>query len=419
MTKSNSLNKRLDELASQCVKCGLCLEHCPTYQLTDNENESPRGRIALVQALTKEQLPPSKKVLEHLDNCLTCRHCERVCPAHVEYGELITLGRQWTQEHSKAKHSSKTRMLTWVVNSPKRISFVGKLLRFSQASGLRFLGKITGITFLLGLRPLDTLLPKVPSQSAFKPSYPSKEACQGEVALFLGCLSRWCDRNIVDAAIYTLNACGYKVHVPRSQGCCGAMALHQGNMQDAQKLVDKNVKAFDMPAIEAILTTASGCGSMLLEANQYFPDKAIANLSDRTKDISHFVLAKCPTKKLAPLNYTVALHTPCTLQNCMKASQQPHDLLKNIPDLRVFDITEKNTCCGSAGSYMLENPEWANKLVDNILAELGDTRVDYIATSNIGCALHIRKAVQKRGWKTQVVHPIILTAMSLGWKPHH
>lgn len=414
---NKSLAQTIDELASQCVKCGLCLPHCPTYQISADENESPRGRIALMQALAKEQLQPDKKVVDHLERCLTCRHCERVCPAHVQYGELITTGRTWLQQQPKhpIKHSFKTRLLSRIVQKNKNITRMGKLLRLTQVTGLRALGRYTGITFMMGLRPLDKLLPKVPSQKAFKNFYPTQEELKGEVALFLGCLSRWCDRKVVEASIYVLNACGYHVHIPANQGCCGAMAMHQGLNANAKRLIDQNVQAFNEAKLAAILTTASGCGGMLKEANLYFPNEQTDKLSSKIHDVSHFIADAVCQKKLLPLNYTVALHTPCTLQNCIKESQSAKDLLSSIPGLHSFDITEKDTCCGSAGSYMLENPIWANKLAQSVLRELKNTPVDYVATSNIGCALHLRRSLRAQNGKIQVVHPIVLVAMSLGW----
>ena len=388
--------KAIDLLADQCVKCGLCLPYCPTYQLTEDENESPRGRIAIMQGLARQELEPTKKVVDHLEHCLSCRHCERVCPAHVQYGELITHTRIALQQHpSKTiKLKFKTRMLTKIVQSQKSIQRIGLGLRLIDRLGLRHFARWTFLTKILGLSAMDKLLPPVPSQKKFKALYPSSHK-QGSVALFLGCLSRWCDREVFEASIYALNEFGYDVHIPSNQGCCGAMAMHQGLEQQAKELFAQNATAFESIAIDKIISTASGCGSMLQEAKIYMPEDKYQVFSNKVTDVSHFIAQNLQGHKLTNLDLKVALHTPCTLQNCMKESDAAKQLLKSIPGLQSFDITEKDTCCGSAGSYMIENPEWANALVDKILTEL-DTSVDFIATSNIGCALHLRRALKQR-----------------------
>ncbi len=422
MSKLNDLakNKSIDNLADQCVKCGLCLPHCPTYDLTGDESESPRGRIALMQALAKKELEPSKKVVDHLEHCLSCRHCERVCPAHVKYGELLNLSRSALQQTpgKPIRVGLKTKLLSKIVQSRRSIVFAGQLLWIIQRSGLRHITRWTGITKILGLSPMDKLLPPVPSQKAFHKEYQSLSPEIGTISLFLGCLSRWCDRETAQATIFALNYCGYKVVIPKDQGCCGAMAMHQGHEEVAQSLISKNIKVFKQTSIDKIVTTASGCASMLKESHQHLQDEQYRNFSDRITDISHFILDKIDTNKLTNLDIKVALHTPCTLKNGMRESESAIQLLKLIPKLESFSITEKDTCCGSAGSYMIENPIWATKLVNKVLNELNElkTNVDYIATSNIGCALHLRQALNLRKQPIKVVHPIVLLAMSLGWK---
>lgn len=412
-SKEKSTLDSIQQLADQCVKCGLCLPYCPTYQLSEDENESPRGRIALTQALVSEKLTPTKKLSQHLENCLSCRHCERVCPAHVEYGKLITLTRKSLAEHpaKPIKHNFKTKTLSRLVQNKTMLGITGKMLRVIDVSGLRILGRYTGLTFLLGLRPLDKLLPKVPSQTAFKEIYPSLKHKQGSVGIFLGCLSRWSERQVTLASIQVLNHLGFDVHVPKIQGCCGAMAMHQGHLDQGKALLQKNVEAFG-GNIDAIITTASGCGSMLQEASDYFPSNDYDRMSNQVTDISQFVLDKLNTE-FTNLNLKIALHTPCTLQNCMKQSQAPIQLLNKIPGLDVTPLTESESCCGSAGSYMLENPEWSKALVHQLLDGINPD-IDYVVTSNIGCALHISAALREKHLKIKVVHPIVLVAMAMG-----
>src|SRR3954470_4147429 len=72
-----------------CVHCGLCTACCPTYIETSDENDSPRGRIYLMRAVTDRRLAVGPEVRKHLDLCLDCRACESACPSGVQYGKLI------------------------------------------------------------------------------------------------------------------------------------------------------------------------------------------------------------------------------------------------------------------------------------------------------------------------------------------
>src|SRR5690606_25054899 len=240
----------IDDLASQCVKCGLCLPHCPTYTLTENENESPRGRIALMQAIAKEELPYAKSVDSHLDNCLACRTCERVCPAHVQYGELITKTRHLTTTSPKIQHQYatsiplKAKFLSRIASNSKQTRLLGQILRLVEISKIRTLSKKVGLTKLMGLQSLDDLLPNVPSQKPFKAFYPTNGSSKGKVGLFKGCISTWSDRKTLEASIFVLNKLGFDVVMPQNQGCCGAMALHHGDFAKSSSLAKSNLNAF-------------------------------------------------------------------------------------------------------------------------------------------------------------------------------
>ncbi|HET9843361.1 MAG TPA: (Fe-S)-binding protein [Gammaproteobacteria bacterium] len=390
----------IDTLASQCVKCGLCLPHCPTYNLDQNENESPRGRISLLQALVQEKLPTSESVLVHLDRCLTCRHCERVCPAHVDYGNLISKGRYWVQRDKKRQNTSfKTKLLAYLVQTPRKIKWAGLFLYLLEITRLRALAQQLGIPSFLGLSNLDQLLPTVPKQKSFRSFYAHRAPYKGSVGLFLGCLSRWCDREIPSEIINIVTRLGFDIYIPQDQGCCGALAEHQGFHQDAKKLVALTQAIFEPLPIDTILTFASGCGAMLLEQS---------TLS--VKDISDFLLPYLKPEYLHPLPYRVALHTPCTLINGMHKATPPHQILQKIPGLACFLIKEDGMCCGSAGSYMLEQPERAVLLANKIIDSIPFDTLDYLVTSNIGCALHFRRILNLRGIKLPVVHPISLVA---------
>jgi glycolate oxidase iron-sulfur subunit len=411
-----TLAQSVDRLASQCVKCGLCLPHCPTYFLAQDENESPRGRIALFQALSKNQLPYTPKVKNHLDQCLGCRACEPVCPAHVEYGQLLTLGRTLQNTLPAAEPLAPTplviRTLRWLVQKPRLQRFFHKILWLSQITGVRALAHTLKLPALFGLQRLESLLPWVEAPRPIAPFYPAIGKKQGAVMLFTGCTA-WCDQKTLTATLFVLQKFGYEVHIPAQQTCCGAIALHAGEAAVAAELAQKNVQAFvsERSDIKTIITFATGCSAVLQEYEAHFSLGA-----NSTKDILSFLLScEWPADLvLQPLDLKILLHTPCTRRNVLKSSADPAQLLNKIPQLTVTSV-KTTYCCGAAGTYVLEHPDFAVPLAKNILSELDDIQANFIATSNIGCALHLEQQLRNLNSSITVGHPIVLLAKALGF----
>ncbi|MGZ8239179.1 MAG: (Fe-S)-binding protein, partial [Methylobacter sp.] len=252
--------------ADLCVKCGLCLPHCPTYNKTQNENESPRGRIALIQAWAGKHLETSKKLVEHIDNCLLCRSCERACPAVVPYGRLINNFREQIKGERDA---------TLSVSLMKRISHnktAGRLaqsgLKFYQTTALQKTARLLKLPELLRLDKIDRLLPDYHEPKPLAPFYPATTAVKGNVGLFVGCMGSLLDHETVDAAIKVLTAAGFNVSIPEQQTCCGALDLHDGDTQTSEQLAATNCSAFAENSLDAVVTIASGCGSQMREYRQ-------------------------------------------------------------------------------------------------------------------------------------------------------
>lgn len=392
------------EKASLCVKCGLCLPHCPTYQLTQDENESPRGRITLMQGLASEKLPLNAKLEAHLNQCLSCRHCERVCPANVPYGSLIDEARSFIQTKDP-RTSPSTTLIQWIVLSPRLRKTVGYLLWRYQQSGLRAAINKLGILRFLKLSRLENLLPTIKKPLQIKTRYPAIGVKKGMVSLFTGCMSDWLDSSTLQDGLYALQAVGFDVQVPKDQTCCGAIALHGGDTQQAKHLQHKNEAAFNEKSFDAVIHMTSGCGATLKEYDEN-------QVSQKVTDISHF-LAKHLPEKLKAFNATVLLHTPCTLRNVCKEENGPYQLLKAIPGLTVLPFSKISYCCGSAGTYMIEHSEWADALSKGILSELKATGAEYLATSNIGCAIHLRAAIKRENLNVKVVHPVYFLTRSI------
>jgi glycolate oxidase iron-sulfur subunit len=396
--------------ADICVKCGLCLPHCPTYTKTQNENESPRGRIALIQAWAGHYLDTSEKLIEHIDNCLLCRSCEKACPAVVPYGRLIDnfRGQLYAESHSTLALS-----LLKKISHNKTINRLAKSgLRLYQKTRLQKTARLLRLPKLLKLDKIDRLLPDVDLVSLprqpLKPYYSASVEAKGTVGLFTGCMGFLLDQETVNAAIKVLTTAGFNVLLPKQQTCCGALDLHDGDRETAEQLAKINCSAFSDPSLDAIVTIASGCGSHLQEYK-------LSKFADKVVDISQFLSSSdCNlSAHLMPLAVSVCLHTPCSLKNIMREENGALKLLQQLPGINIRALPETQQCCGSAGSYMLEHPKMAQALLGDLLGAALAPQPDYLVSSNIGCALHIAAGLRERDIKMEVLHPVALIARQL------
>lgn len=403
--------QRLLTIADSCVKCGLCLPHCPTYTHTQNENESPRGRIALIQAWSNEQLPISANLLEHIDRCLLCRACEKACPAVVPYGKLIDEFRG--EMHDDKKPPLAARLLKAVVEHKKARHLLSQTLSFYQKHSLQPLARALGLPSLLGVGKLERLIPPLPKKQTHQAYYPAKASTlsevRGEVGLFMGCMGEMVDEETVSGAIEVLTYAGFNVHIPTHQTCCGALALHEGDQRAAQHLAKQNTDAFAQQNLQAIISIASGCASTL-------QDYEASNFSSKIVDISHFLVQKNIdlTPLLAPLCANITLHTPCSLKNSLRTDKSVATLLRQIPQVTLTQLPDTTQCCGAAGSYSLRHPAMAQTLLDDVLNKVATMPpTDYLVSSNIGCILHIAAGLREKNQSLTVVHPIVLLARQL------
>lgn len=396
---SASLRDALVRDADLCVKCGLCLGHCPTYKVTRDEGESPRGRIALMHALASGTLVSTPRVEAHLDGCLTCRACESVCPAAVPYGDLIDSARTLLAEQRPARTRT-ARLMATVLDSRALRFLVATALIVYQRSGLQWLVRATGVLKVFGLARLESLLPKI-----YWPSLPAAAAAgRGErVALFANCTSPLTERPALEAAIAVLEALGCEVSVPGAQGCCGALAQHAGLAADAAACAARNAVAFaEAPVVVGI---ASGCTAQLLEYDPPFAGKV--------RDIHAYIAAHPAFAALAPkrIEARVALHTPCTMKNVVKSDAAVVKLLEKIPGLEIVRLD--NGCCGAAGSHFLTHPEMADTLASPKVEQVAREAPLWLLSSNVGCAMHLAAALRREGLEVAVRHPLEVLADAL------
>lgn len=390
-------------LADQCVQCGLCLPACPTYRVGRTEAESPRGRIRLAKALAAGEMGAQPSVLTHLDHCLGCLSCERVCPSGVQYGRLIDLSRRET-----ARPPDRLQRLIYALIARPR--WLHALARFGEALRLphwlgaiaRRSGRASGLARWIGQLPR---LPDLHGSSV--PAVPPASE-RGRVGLFLGCVASAFDRDTHAAARQLLAALGYVVIEPPGQGCCGALPRHAGHVSVSQPLAAATRRAFVEAAVDTVLVSASGCyGDMR--------DVALADSGIAVREIGAFLAADPQLAMLTfrPLPLTAALHRPCSLNSAAGAAAAARTLLAHIPQLHIAELPEQPGCCGAGGSHFLRYPAIADPLRDERLDQVQARQADLLLTSNIGCRIHLGNGLRARDQAIAVIHPVTLLARQL------
>lgn len=398
-------------MADECVKCGLCLEYCPTYRLTGLEGESPRGRIALVQGLTEKALPAGGRTAEHLESCTGCLNCETVCPARVRYGRLIDEGRTELRRQGR-RGVAAARGLAFISRHPHIARSLITLLRLFRWTRLQSALDSLGFSQNTAIGRLLCRLPVSGQSERRPPSAGSGDGPRSPVMLFAGCVTPLLDPKTPSDALAVLRAAGAAPIVPTGPTCCGALDLHDGQPEAAARLARNNCRLFGGDA--PILTLASGCAATLFQYGMLVPDSG-DRFADRVQDVIGYLGCQWDALvgQLSPLDMRVAVFEPCSVRNAAPAHSITTSVLERLPGVEIIEIDPGFGCCGAAGHHFLTRPEQADALLDPILTQIDAASPDVVAVPNIGCALHIRGALMARGSDTEVLHPVSLIARSL------
>jgi glycolate oxidase iron-sulfur subunit len=389
------------DLIKDCVHCGFCLPTCPSYAVFEEEMDSPRGRIVMMRIGHEEGSEVSPEMTTHLDRCLGCMACVTACPSGVQYDRLIERTRPQIE-----RHGARTRR--------ERLLRAGIFALFTHPGRLRAAVPFMALQQRLPIKvPFGDLAPKVPLRAATRrlPEVtPAVGERRGRIALMQGCVQRIFFGDVNAATVRVLAAEGWEVHAPRRPRCCGALQLHTGVEEEARKLAQATIDAYE--GFDHVVVNVAGCGSAMKEYGYLFEgDERAEAFSAKVLDVHELLAAHEPRAERKPLPLKVAYHDACHLAHAQQVREQPRVLLRGIPGLELFEPAEWEICCGSAGIYNLVQPEPAAELGRRKAANLEATGADAIAAANPGCAIQI--SAHMSGAAIPIYHPMTLLDHSI------
>lgn len=406
---------RSEQILRTCVHCGFCTATCPTYLLLGDELDSPRGRIYLIKDMLENGKPANAEVVKHVDRCLSCLSCMTTCPSGVHYMHLVDHARAHIENtYDRPWHDRMMRaVLAWVLPYPGRFrlalagAFYGRLAK-PVLERLPVVGARLGA--MLELAPA-TIPPR--SQANAGDVFKAAGDRRKRVAILTGCAQPVLNPGINDTTIRLLNRLGVEVVLPKGEGCCGALVHHMGHEHAGHGFAQANIDAWtreiDGGGLDAIIITASGCGTTIkdyghmLRNDAAYADKA-AKVSALAMDVTEF-LATLDLPAQPKQDLVVAYHSACSMQHGQKITDTPKKLLRTA-GFTVKDPPEGHICCGSAGVYNILQPEIAGQLRARKVKNIERTKPDVIAAGNIGCMTQIGKGTGL---------PIVHTVQLLDW----
>lgn len=403
-----------------CMRCGMCLPACPTYKETFLETASPRGRVALVRKLQEGELDQSERLLEYLSLCLDCQACASACPCGVNAGELVA---EFTCERKAADRLSfmEDLVLRKLLPHPDRLEATMAPMRLYQRSGLQKLVRTLGILkmFPKPLERMEGLLPDLPEkplrQVIQEDTLPAMGKKRATVGFFLGCVMSLVFSEASRATVRLLSLLGYRVITPRNQVCCGAPNMLAGDLAGLKTSARKNVDIFEEHEVDFIVTDCGGCGAELKKYGHHLADDSAVSFSGKVRDISQVLAMHAGELKLLlkPLPWKVTYHDPCHIAHCQGIRREPRDLLKLVPGLTYVELENADACCGSAGTYNIDKPEMADRILGRKLDTIRATGAQVLVTGNPGCLLQLKKGLMDQLPQVRIMHLTELLTRSI------
>jgi glycolate oxidase iron-sulfur subunit len=402
-----------EKILRKCVHCGFCTATCPTYVTLGNELDSPRGRIYLIKDMLENGRAADRETVTHIDRCLSCLSCMTTCPSGVNYMHLVDHARVHIEKTYRRPLPDRLirAMLAFVLPYPSRFRAALKLAKL----GKPFVGLFERVPALKPLAAMLRLAPAaIPAASAAKAEGSMPSGAKGRVALLAGCAQQVLDPAINEATVSLLNRLGIEVVQPDGEGCCGALVHHMGREEAALAFARRNVDAWtreiDNGGLDAIVITASGCGTtikdygFMLRLDPAYAAKAAA-VSALAKDVTEYLAGlDLPDPANRP-GTVVAYHSACSMQHGQKITRQPKELLARAGFV-VREPREGHLCCGSAGTYNILQPEISARLRDRKVGNIEATGAEIVATGNVGCITQIASAARL---------PVVHTMQLLDW----
>lgn len=427
---AHALSAEEDKLLA-CIHCGLCLEACPTYVHTGDENDSPRGRIYLMRAVEEERLPVASPSFErHINRCLGCRACESACPAGVEYGQLLEAARADIRAGGQRRGFS-DRMLHFVLRHiwlrPARLRPAFTLARRLRDAGIVSLLLRTKLPRLISTRlefSLALLQSSAPNNFATELESDRPLACEPEnleplaektrALAFTGCVTEGLFARVNRATARVLAANNCETHAPASQVCCGALHAHAGDLEGARTLARRNIEAFEDSHDAPIITNAGGCGAMLVSYAHLLADDTefaarARKFSERVRDVGQQLEQTGIRRGAALVGLPATTYdASCHLLYGQRAGDASLRMLLAVPELEFAPLEESETCCGGAGIYNLLEAELSSRVLREKLRHVQEAKASLVATGNPGCHMQLGAGAHLAGLTLHACHPVEL-----------
>ena len=389
------------DLTADCVHCGFCLPTCPTFVLWHEEMDSPRGRIHLMDARLDGTVVLNETVSAHFDRCLGCMACVSSCPSGVRYDRLIEATRAAVEEeYSRPFGDAFVRGLLFRVLPHRR----------RARAALRLAAEARSLPLPKRFRPLLDVAPRWRAEGWVDERTAPVGPQRGTVGLLTGCVQAAAFPDVNRATARVLAAEGFEVLAP-PQGCCGALSVHAGRLEEGKARARRLVAVF--AGMDTVVVNAAGCGSHLKELGWLLEDEEGAAFARKVRDVSELLDGVTPRARRHPLPLTVALQDPCHLRHAQALPLAARPSLTRIPELELVEPAEQELCCGSAGIYNLIQPGAARELGDRKAARVLATGAQAYASANPGCLVQISAALRRAKQPLPALHPIELLDASI------